>query len=53
MLVVLNFTPISRKEYRLGVPERGKWKEVFNSDAEIMVEAMKATGATRCRGHRV
>ena len=32
VLVVCNFTPIVRHQYRLGVPVPGSWKEVFNSD---------------------
>ncbi len=33
MLVVLNFTPVSRENYRLGVPAAGTYKEIFNSDS--------------------
>ncbi|HMU53822.1 MAG TPA: 1,4-alpha-glucan branching protein GlgB [Nitrospira sp.] len=33
ILVVCNFTPISRTNYRLGVPRGGPWKELLNSDA--------------------
>jgi 1,4-alpha-glucan branching enzyme len=32
LLVVFNFTPVVRHEYRLGVPLPGPWREVFNSD---------------------
>jgi len=32
LIVVLNFTPEVRYHYRLGVPYRGQWKEIFNSD---------------------
>jgi 1,4-alpha-glucan branching enzyme len=32
MVVVFNFTPEIRHAYRIGVPFRGSWKEVFNSD---------------------
>ena len=32
VLVVCNFTPVPRYDYRLGVPE-GNWAEVFNADA--------------------
>jgi 1,4-alpha-glucan branching enzyme len=32
ILVVCNFTPVTRNNYRLGVPFAGKWKEIFNSD---------------------
>jgi 1,4-alpha-glucan branching enzyme len=33
MLVVCNFTPVPRYNYRVGVPAGGYWKEVLNSDA--------------------
>lgn len=33
ILVVCNFTPIPRYNYRIGVPKHCKWKEVLNSDA--------------------
>ncbi len=33
VLVVCNFTPVSRNNYRVGVPRGGFWKEVLNSDA--------------------
>jgi len=32
-LVVCNFTPTPRHNYRIGVPRGGVWKEVLNSDA--------------------
>jgi 1,4-alpha-glucan branching enzyme len=35
MFVVCNFTPIVRRNYRLGVPHPGFWREVLNSDAPI------------------
>jgi 1,4-alpha-glucan branching enzyme len=34
VFVVMNFTPIVREGYRLGVPEPGLYHEIFNSDAE-------------------
>ncbi len=30
-----NFTPEPRQNYRIGVPARGDWKEVLNSDATL------------------
>ncbi len=30
--VVINFTPVVRENYRIGVPKKGFMKEVFNSD---------------------
>jgi 1,4-alpha-glucan branching enzyme len=35
VVVVLNFTPIPRHNYQVGVPEGGYWREVLNSDATI------------------
>ena len=35
ILCVFNFTPVVRNDYRLGAPTRGKWKEIFNTDAEM------------------
>jgi 1,4-alpha-glucan branching enzyme len=32
LVVICNFTPIVRNHYRVGIPYRGYWKEVFNSD---------------------
>ncbi len=34
ILVVCNFTPVPRLQYRLGVPEEGYWKELLNSDGK-------------------
>jgi len=33
IVVVCNFTPVPRMEYRLGVPSAGFWRELLNSDA--------------------
>ena len=32
LLVICNFTPAVRANYRIGVPNKGDWKEVLNSD---------------------
>ena len=32
LVVICNFTPAVREHYRIGVPTRGTWKEIFNSD---------------------
>ena len=34
ILVVCNFTPVPRSNYKVGIPEGGFWKEVLNSDAK-------------------
>jgi len=33
VLVVCNFTPVPRENYRVGVPRGGYWREILNSDA--------------------
>ncbi len=35
IIVALNFTPVPRYHYRIGVPDEGVWHEVLNSDATI------------------
>ncbi len=35
ILVIFNFTPVPRYNYSVGVPYRGRWREVLNSDADI------------------
>ncbi len=35
VLVVCNFTPVPRFNYRLGVPRAGFWRELLNSDATV------------------
>jgi len=35
LIFVLNLTPISRQNYRLGLPSEGRWEEVLNSDASM------------------
>ena len=35
IVVVCNFTPVPRLDYRIGVPEPGFYREAFNSDSEI------------------
>ena len=34
VLVVCNFTPVPRHDYRVGVSQPGAWREVLNSDSE-------------------
>ncbi|HWV92359.1 MAG TPA: alpha amylase C-terminal domain-containing protein, partial [Burkholderiales bacterium] len=35
LLMVFNFTPVPRYNYRVGVPQGGRWREVLNSDADL------------------
>jgi 1,4-alpha-glucan branching enzyme len=35
VIVVLNFTPLVREAYRLGVPVPGRYREIINTDAAV------------------
>ena len=35
LLIVCNFTPVPRLNYRVGAPHGGVWRELLNSDAQI------------------
>ena len=35
VLAVLNYTPVVRDGYRVGVPQGGEWRELLNSDAPV------------------
>ena len=35
VVVVCNFTPVVRRNYRIGVPKSGRYYEAFNSDSEF------------------
>ena len=58
MAVIANLTPVTRTNYRVGVPERGYWAERFNSDAaEYGGSGAGNHGGTGsvplpCHGHR-
>ncbi len=34
LIVILNFTPVPRQEYRIGVPAAGSYTTIFNSDSQ-------------------
>jgi 1,4-alpha-glucan branching enzyme len=34
-VVVCNFTPIERRDHRIGLPRSGRWAEVMNTDAAL------------------
>ena len=34
VVVILNLTPVARHDYRIGVPEKGSYREIINSDSE-------------------
>jgi 1,4-alpha-glucan branching enzyme len=33
--IVCNFTPVVRREYRIGLPSEGRWRESLNTDAGV------------------
>jgi 1,4-alpha-glucan branching enzyme len=33
LVILVNFTPVPRHHYRIGVPLAGNWQEIFNSDS--------------------
>jgi 1,4-alpha-glucan branching enzyme len=35
LVIVLNFTPVPRLDYRIGVPEQGMYRELLNSDSAL------------------
>ncbi len=44
VLVVINFTPVVREHYHVGVPQCGWWRELLNSDAEVYGGSGKGNG---------
>ena len=47
LLVVCNFTPVIREDYRVGLPAGGQWKEVLNSDDESFGGSGVKSGAKK------
>jgi 1,4-alpha-glucan branching enzyme len=43
---VLNFTPVPRHDYRIGVPCGGTWHEILNSDAQCYGGSGVGNGGT-------
>lgn len=35
LIVICNFTPVARENYRIGIPRKGELVELFNSDAKL------------------
>lgn len=44
VIVALNFTPVPRLGYRIGVPDKGGYREVFNSDSEFYAGSNTGNG---------
>lgn len=45
VVVLLNFTPVPRTKYRIGIPAAGEYKELFNSDAAIYGGSNQGNGS--------
>ncbi|GAB4574324.1 MAG: 1,4-alpha-glucan branching enzyme [Anaerolineae bacterium] len=56
VVVALNFTPVPRYDYRIGVPEPGYYRELLNSDSELYGGGNVGNGggvqAEEVRSHR-
>ena len=45
LCIVLNFTPVARESYRIGVPNAGVYTEIFNSDSKYYDGSNTGNGA--------
>jgi 1,4-alpha-glucan branching enzyme len=45
LIIALNFTPVPRHNYRIGVPKPGRYSEIFNSDAQCYGGSNVGNGA--------
>lgn len=52
MVVLLNFTPVARHDYRIGVPDVGDYIEVFNSDSAFYGGSNMGNGNMPCRAEK-
>lgn len=46
LIVILNFTPLVREHYRIGVPQTGHYEVIFNSDSEHYGGSNTGSGST-------
>jgi 1,4-alpha-glucan branching enzyme len=57
VVVICNFTPVPRSNFRVGVPRAGHWREDLNSDAQIYGGSGQGnlggsqSAPVSCRGH--
>lgn len=35
LVIVLNLTPVYREDFRIGMPMKGRWEEIFSTDADF------------------
>jgi 1,4-alpha-glucan branching enzyme len=45
LVIILNFTPVPRYNYRIGVPKAGTYQEIFNSDSQYYYGSNVGNGA--------
>ncbi len=45
IIVVFNFTPVIREDYRIGVPLNGQYEEILNSDSSYYEGSNKGNAA--------
>lgn len=53
VIVVVNFTPVPRQNYRIGVPKPGTYREVFNSDSKYYGGSNVGNGESRLVGESI
>lgn len=51
--MIVNFTPVPRHGYRIGVPRGGEYREVFNSDAGIYGGSNLGNGGQRLQAEEL
>jgi 1,4-alpha-glucan branching enzyme len=47
VVIVLNFTPVPRHSYRIGLPQAGTWREIFNGDSAYYGGSNLGNGAVQ------
>ena len=50
LLFVVNFTPVERNDYMVGVPKKGRYTLIFDQDGEVTKESGKKTIFTAKKG---
>lgn len=55
LVAITNFSPVPHENYRVPLPANGKWREVFNSDAQIyggsgVINSDISSVSDECRG---
>ena len=53
IVVAINFTPVPRYNYRVGVPQCGYWREILNSDLAIYGGSGMGNAGGGCQSDRI